>query len=174
VANAINDTTAWTILAPTNEAFDTRLASLNLTAQQLLDPTNRPLLIQVLSYHVIPAGAIMSSDLTNGMNVSTALANDGNLTVHVMDGNVTFIGPENNATVVVPDIMAGSSVIHVIDDVLVPPMNATANATGPALPGAGAANMTGGGESTDMMQSPLPGEPMASPPAGAGGNATSP
>jgi hypothetical protein len=78
------------------------------------------LFVQVLSYHVIPSAAVLSSQLSDGMNVTTALAGAAPLRVRIANGNVTFVGPANNATVIGADIRAGSSVIHVIDDVLLP------------------------------------------------------
>lgn len=63
--------TAWTILAPTNKAFETRLAKLNVTADALLK--NKDLLVKVLSYHVIPSGAVYSSQLKDKQTVATAL-----------------------------------------------------------------------------------------------------
>lgn len=63
--------TAWTILAPTNKAFEMRLAKLNITADALLK--NKDLLTKILSYHVIPAGAVYSSQLKDGQTVATAL-----------------------------------------------------------------------------------------------------
>lgn len=75
---------------------------------------------QVLSYHVIPAGAVLSSQLTDGQQLTTALAGAAPLVVKLKDSKVGFQGATNDAYVVVPDIKAGLSVVHVIDDVLLP------------------------------------------------------
>ncbi|KAF6253735.1 copper amine oxidase [Scenedesmus sp. NREL 46B-D3] len=82
VGSAIPNDTAWTILAPNNAAFEKTLAALNLTAQELL--ANQSLLTTILSYHVIPAGALNSSSLTTGASVATALPG-ANLTVDIMN-----------------------------------------------------------------------------------------
>lgn len=63
--------TKWTILAPNNAAFEKTLGKLNLTADALLK--NKALLVKVLSYHVIPSGAVLSSQLKNNTEVATAL-----------------------------------------------------------------------------------------------------
>jgi uncharacterized surface protein with fasciclin (FAS1) repeats len=118
VASALTPNTTWTILAPTNKAFQTRLAKLNVTADALLK--NKDLLVKILSYHVIPSGAVYSSQLKNNQTVATALQG-ATLTVKIYGKNVAFKGPVNKAKVVVADIKAGNSVVHVIDDVLVPP-----------------------------------------------------
>lgn len=81
---------------------------------------------QVLSYHVIPEGALRAADLEDGMNLTTAVEDAGPLELHIGDfdddgaDNVEIVGAHNAAEVVVPDIIAGRSVIHVIDHVLVP------------------------------------------------------
>lgn len=48
-----------------------RLAKLNLTAAAVLN--NKDLLTRVLSYHVIPSGAVLSSQLRDNATVATAL-----------------------------------------------------------------------------------------------------
>jgi hypothetical protein len=177
----INDTTAWTILAPNDMAFNETLTKLNTTAEQLLNDT--ALLTAILEYHVIPAGAFKAANLTDGMNVTTALVDAGNLTIGVPgNGTVTFTGANGtNASVVTPDIGIGASVVHIIDTVLMPPLNATVNTTGlpanltsPApmveaspAPAAGAAGATTASPAP-MEMSPAPMEspaPVAASPA---------
>jgi hypothetical protein len=177
LAGALNDTTAWTILAPSNAAFEKAFMDLNITAQELLNETE--LVTALLSYHVIPAGAVMSSNLTNGTSFTTALADAGNLTAIIEGGNVSFVGNGTNATVVTPDIMVGASVIHVIDTVLLPPLDANVPASATNTTGGGAGNMTspapdagagGAAASPEPMASPMAMEspmPMESPAAGA-------
>jgi uncharacterized surface protein with fasciclin (FAS1) repeats len=74
----------------------------------------------VLSYHVIPSGAVLSSQLQDGQQVTTALSGAAPLTVKLQGGSVMFMGAGSSATVTVPDIKAGMSVVHVVDDVLLP------------------------------------------------------
>lgn len=74
-----------------------------------------PLLPQVLTYHVVPSAAVLSTQLTNGQVIPTALA-DATVTVTIADGKVKI----NDANVVTADIKAGGSVVHVIDAVLLP------------------------------------------------------
>ncbi|GIT90668.1 beta-Ig-H3/fasciclin [Jannaschia pagri] len=98
-----------TVFAPTDEAF---AALPEGTVESLLEPANQDQLVQILSYHVVP-GAVMSGDLTDGMEAATA--NDMTLTIGT-EGGVTV----NGANVVTADIEASNGVIHVIDSVLLP------------------------------------------------------
>jgi uncharacterized surface protein with fasciclin (FAS1) repeats len=120
VVGSLNSSTAWTILAPTDAAFASRLKEdLNKTAAQIL--TDNATLIKVLSYHVIPSGAILSTGLKNGQKLTTALAGAAPLTVQLRSGKKPrFVGATNTATVVVADIKIGSSVVHVVNDLLLP------------------------------------------------------
>ncbi|KAI8462205.1 MAG: Fasciclin domain-containing protein [Monoraphidium minutum] len=108
---------AFTIFAPTNEAFGKLLAALKMTPEKLL--ADKPLLTKVLSYHVVPAVA-QSKSLKNNQKLPTLLKEQG-LTVDLSKaGTVTIAGATNKAKVVAADVRAGKSVVHVIDTVLVP------------------------------------------------------
>lgn len=75
--------------------------------------------LQILQLHIIPGGALLASQLTEGEVLPTALEG-ATVTVDLLDDGVAFTSVNNSATVIVPDIRAGSSVIHVINDVLLP------------------------------------------------------
>jgi uncharacterized surface protein with fasciclin (FAS1) repeats len=184
IAGNLSNVANWTLLAPNDQAFNATLTKLNLTEEALLN--NTVLLLAVLEYHVIPAGAFKAANLTDGMNVTTALVSAGNLTVGVPgNGTVTFTGANGtNASVVVPDISINGSVMHIIDAVLMPPLNASVNTTGmgnitsPA-PAAGAAGANSANTSSPAPMEPASPAPMEtaslSPAAGAAGaNAASP
>ncbi len=101
----------FTVFAPTDEAF---AALPEGTVESLLQEENRDQLIAILTYHVVP-GAVMSSDLSDGMMATTVQGSD--VTIGTMDG-VTVDG----ANVVAADIEASNGVIHVIDSVILPEM----------------------------------------------------
>jgi transforming growth factor-beta-induced protein len=125
-----NETANLTVLAPTNTAFAEAVAALDIAPADLLASSY---LTPVLTYHVIP-GAAKAADLMDGMTLTTLEGQP--LTVSIMDGNVIFSGPVNNATVLMADIEAGNSVVHVIDSVLLPNLDTApmgAPASGPAL-----------------------------------------
>ncbi|MCB5199452.1 fasciclin domain-containing protein [Loktanella sp. TSTF-M6] len=99
----------FTVFAPTDEAF---AALPEGTVEGLLaDPEA---LAAVLTYHVVP-GAVMSTDLSDGMNATTVNGADVTITV----GDSVMV---NDATVTTADIEASNGVIHVIDTVILPPM----------------------------------------------------
>ncbi len=98
-----------TVFAPTDEAF---AALPEGTVEGLLADTEA--LTSVLTYHVVP-GAVMSTDLSDGMTATTV--NGADITVTIGEGVMV-----NDANVVTADIEASNGVIHVIDAVILPPM----------------------------------------------------
>jgi uncharacterized surface protein with fasciclin (FAS1) repeats len=98
----------YTVFAPTDEAF----AQLPDGAlEYLLQPENRDLLAQVLTYHVVE-GSVTSSQLSTG-GVETI---GGGVAVAVRDSGIVV----NNASVVSADIQASNGVIHAVNRVLLP------------------------------------------------------
>ncbi|KAF6262785.1 fasciclin domain protein [Scenedesmus sp. NREL 46B-D3] len=118
----------WTIFAPTNEAFadDDIREKTGLTAQQLLQPGNRQALVQLLQYHIIPSAALRAGQLRDGQQLTTALSAAPPHKVDIEDGEVEIkirgVGDDDgdDADVVQANILAGNSVIHVVDEVMIP------------------------------------------------------
>lgn len=101
-----------TVFAPTDAAF---AALPEGTVEMLLKPENKDRLVEILTWHVVP-GKVMAADLSEGMKAKTAQG--GELTV-TMEG-----GPKvNGAAISTADIVASNGVIHVIDEVILPPKN---------------------------------------------------
>ncbi|ACK71274.1 beta-Ig-H3/fasciclin [Gloeothece citriformis PCC 7424] len=98
----------YTLFAPTEEAFNELPDG---AVDYLLQPENRDLLRQVLTYHVVP-GSITANQLSTG----TVDALGGGLAVRVTDDRVIV----NNASVINPNIQASNGVIHGINRVLMP------------------------------------------------------
>jgi uncharacterized surface protein with fasciclin (FAS1) repeats len=101
----------FTVFAPTNEAFE---ALPDGTLESLLEPENRDMLVDILTYHVV-SGEVMSGDLSDGMMAETVQGSQ--ITVNISDGNVSI----NDANVVAADVEASNGVVHVIDSVIMPP-----------------------------------------------------
>jgi uncharacterized surface protein with fasciclin (FAS1) repeats len=108
----------FTVLAPTNTAF---AAIPPAELKKLLEPENKPLLVKVLTYHVI-GGAVKAADLKDGEMVKTVEGDD--VTVHIKSGHVYFQGysTKDLAEVTTADVIASNGVVHIIDAVLVPEM----------------------------------------------------
>ena len=101
----------FTVFAPTDAAFAALPAG---TVEDLLKPENKDKLISILTYHVVP-GAVMSTDLTEGMKAATVQGGEVTIT---LDGGAKV----NGAVISAADIAASNGVIHVIDSVILPPM----------------------------------------------------
>jgi len=100
----------YTVFAPTNKAFE----ALGGTLDTLLEPQNKAELAEILTYHVVP-GELTSSELSDGQKLKTVQGDT--LEVRIAGGEVTV----NGAKVVTPDVEASNGVVHVIDEVLLPP-----------------------------------------------------
>lgn len=114
IEEALSDpTSTLTVLAPANSAF----AAIDPdTLASLLEQPE--VLAGILTLHVID-GAVFAGDLTDGMVVTTL--SGGDLTVGVTAEGVTFTSASGVvATVAAADIAVCSSVVHVIDAVLLP------------------------------------------------------
>lgn len=111
LAETLSAAGPYTVFAPTNDAF---AALPEGTLDQLLQPENQETLTQVLTYHVLPQ-AVPAADVMPG-DVATVAGPP--ITITVDDaGNVMV----NEATVLQTDVQASNGVIHVIDQVLLPP-----------------------------------------------------
>jgi len=106
LTSTLNGLTGATVFAPTNAALE--------KAQGLLAKLNASQVEEVLKYHVVPAVAY-STQLTNGQEVKTAQGED--VTITIAGNNVLA----NDARVAPKDILTNNGVIHVVDQVLLPP-----------------------------------------------------
>ena len=117
-ADALTNGGPFTVFAPTDEAFAELLAALDVSAEDLLADTE--LLSVVLAYHVVPfpyaAADVVALD---GAYIGTLLPGYA-LAVSVEDGAAYM----NDAQIIMTDVFASNGIIHVIDSVLVPAMEA--------------------------------------------------
>lgn len=98
----------FTVFAPTDEAF------MDVDVDKYLQPEWSAHLNSILLYHVL-GSEVFSTDLTAVGQTAQTLEGS--------DVEVTSLDPVqiNNAEVIVADITADNGVIHVVDEVLLPP-----------------------------------------------------
>ena len=103
----------FTVFAPTDEAF---AALPEGTVEDLLKPENKDKLVAILTYHVV-SGKVMASDVA-GAETMAAIVQGQELKIDGSNGVMI-----NGATVTAADVEASNGVIHVIDQVLLPPQS---------------------------------------------------
>lgn len=108
---ALSGSGPFTVLAPTDAAFEALLNGNNLTEEQLLQAKE---LADILQYHVL-SGKLLAADMTNGSRATTLQGKP--VTFEVKDGKVYV----NGAQLVTTDIPASNGVIQAIDAVILPP-----------------------------------------------------
>ena len=108
LVDALSGEGPFTVFAPTDDAFD---ALPEGTLDAVLADTD--LLTSILTHHVA-AGFVLSTDLSDGMMVTTL---NGTELMVTIDENGVMI---DNAMVTVVDLVADNGVVHVIDAVLIP------------------------------------------------------
>lgn len=113
----------FTVFAPTNEAFAKLPAD---TVPMLLQADNKPMLIKVLTYHVV-AGRLSTADLKRMVR-----AGGGAATLTTVEGEPLTVTERGMGHLVLTDAKGGMSmitisnvdqsngVIHVVDSVLMP------------------------------------------------------
>ncbi|OCQ91234.1 beta-Ig-H3/fasciclin [Nostoc sp. MBR 210] len=112
LADTLQQPGPYTVFAPTDQAFAALPAG---TIEQLQRPENREVLVKILRYHVVP-GSLTSTQLTPG-ELRTAEDQSVNIKVDSANNQIAV----NDARVIQPNVQASNGVIHVINEVLIPP-----------------------------------------------------
>jgi uncharacterized surface protein with fasciclin (FAS1) repeats len=114
LAETLTSPGPFTVFAPTDAAFQAALTQLGMTADQLL--ADKTTLQTILKYHVV-AGEVKAADVVklNGQQVATVAGPKVQISV---SGSQVMV---NDAKVTQADVDASNGVIHVIDQVLLPP-----------------------------------------------------
>ncbi|MEI6537637.1 MAG: CIA30 family protein [Verrucomicrobiaceae bacterium] len=123
LASTLSEGGPFTVFAPTDEAFAKLPKG---TVDELIKPENREKLASILKYHVI-AGRV---SLAKALEVGQAATLQGAKVTAKFENGRVLIGP---ATLVKADIAASNGVIHVIDQVLLPPEAATSKPLAPTM-----------------------------------------
>ena len=111
----------FTVLAPTNAAFEALAEKMGVTIEELVATLTGDVerLKTVLTSHVI-AGKVLAADTAalNGMEAD--MLSGEKVKVVSADGVVSFTIGTSTATVVTADVEAGNGVIHIVDMPLLP------------------------------------------------------
>ena len=121
LVTTLEGTGPFTVFAPTDQAF----TDAGIDLADFNTPEEKATLTDILLYHVVSA-SVPSSAVTDGMLAT--MANGDKAKFGVSSGTVTV----GTATVTTADVQASNGIIHVIDKVLMPPVDipATAQTTG--------------------------------------------
>jgi len=111
LVDVLSTTGPFTVFAPTNAAFDKLPAG---TVEGLLKPDQKDALSNILEYHVY-VGVIKTDAMHDGQSLGEV--NGKNITISVKDGKYMI----NGKATIVASIPASNGIIHVIDEVLLPP-----------------------------------------------------
>ena len=111
LVDALSNAGPFTVFAPTNAAFEKLPAG---TVGNLLKPDQKDALSDILEYHVY-VGVITTDNMHDGMSLGEV--NGKNITLNVKDGKYMVNGKAN----IIASIRASNGIIHVIDEVLLPP-----------------------------------------------------
>lgn len=116
LVNTLNGTGTFTVFAPTNKAF--RDLGLSVEAiQKMTDPADIADLKNILLYHVL-GSEVKSTQLSNAL-VPTLYTVNGNGVV--LKVNIAPVKLNVTTNVTTADVDASNGVVHVIDEVLIPP-----------------------------------------------------
>jgi uncharacterized surface protein with fasciclin (FAS1) repeats len=113
----------FTVFAPTNEAFAKLPPG---TVESLLKPENKPTLVKILTYHVVPgrmtaAGLMKAIKAGEGMAKLKTVAGEDLIVKEAGPGKLTITDAKGDvAHVTIANVMQSNGVIHVIDAVLLP------------------------------------------------------
>jgi len=113
IISALQGDGPFTVFAPNNQAFQNFLDSDDRFSS--LDDLDAATLEEVLKYHVISGQELFAMNISSG-NVTTFQGEDVEIT---KDGNAVSLN--NNTNVTTADIDASNGVIHVIDNIILPP-----------------------------------------------------
>jgi len=111
LVDVLSNAGPFTVFAPTNAAFEKLPAG---TVEGLLKPDQKDALSNILEYHVY-VGVIKTDAMRDGQVLNEV--NGKNITLNVKDGKVMVNGKAN----IIASIPASNGIIHVIDEVLLPP-----------------------------------------------------
>jgi transforming growth factor-beta-induced protein len=116
LVDTLSGTGPFTVFAPTNDAFVSLLGELGLSKAALL--ANKPLLTQVLTYHVLASRSLAAS-LTDALASATVEGQPIKFK-RTAQGLAIIDARGRTANVVIANVQATNGVVHAIDKVILP------------------------------------------------------
>jgi len=107
----------FTVFAPTNEAFGDLLTELNFNG---LSDIPEPTLKATLNHHAVAGLNVKSTSLSDDFTVPTL---GGNITANITGGATLTDANDRVSNIIAVDVQASNGVIHVINKVVLPPLN---------------------------------------------------
>ena len=112
----------FTVFAPTNAAFNMLPPA---TVSTLMQPVAKPMLVKVLTYHVVPGridSAALGQAIRSGGGTATLTTVAGvPLRARMNGSNIELVDVQGNiSTVTTANVYQSNGVIHVVDRVLIP------------------------------------------------------
>jgi uncharacterized surface protein with fasciclin (FAS1) repeats len=112
----------FTVFAPTNEAFAKLPPN---TVPMLLQADNKPTLIKVLTYHVVPgrlSAADLMAEVQAGGGKASLITVEGEPLIVTSDGQALVLTDAKGgmSRITIADVNQSNGVIHVVDTVLMP------------------------------------------------------
>jgi transforming growth factor-beta-induced protein len=117
LVEALNANGPFTVFGPTNAAFEQLFTDLGVSG---IDELSAEALAPILLYHVLGIQA-KSTDLSNGYVQTLSTFTPGDYPINLLVGLDSGVKLNNSANVTSVDVMASNGVIHIIDEVLLPP-----------------------------------------------------
>ncbi|MEK6481425.1 fasciclin domain-containing protein [Catalinimonas sp. 4WD22] len=114
LVDALNQEGPFTVFAPNNEAFEALFETLGVGG---IDHLTKEQLTPILLYHVVEGAAVLSSQLEDGQMVTTLAQED--VKISISEESIMV----NDSDVILPDIEGSNGVVHVINQVLIPPVD---------------------------------------------------
>ena len=117
LVDALNGTGSFTVFAPTNAAFQNLFTALGVTG---IEDLSAEVLTPILLYHVI-GSEVKSTQLSNGYVETLSAFTPGDHAIKLLVDLESGVQINGMSNVTSADIMASNGVIHIIDEVLLPP-----------------------------------------------------
>lgn len=105
----------FTVFAPTNAAFAALLTELNVAS---LNDIPAATLNSVLQYHVVSGANVLSTQLTEGQEVTTFQG--GKFTIGLTGGASITDAKARKSNIIAVDVQGSNGVVHAIDKVILP------------------------------------------------------